>query len=95
MDVCLQIKQKKFEVLDRRMMFNGLMALMSVTGAVPTGRPPDPHLQGDQVTSRAAIKPSRSVTEEAPTMVFSLLKVPSSAFTIRHHCSTGTFKHRK
>ena len=62
MDVCLQIKQKKFEVLDRRMMFNGLMALMSVTGAVPTGRPPDPHLQGDQVTSRAAIKPSRSVT---------------------------------
>lgn len=55
MDVCLQIKQKKFEVLDRRMMFNGLMALMSVTGAVPTGRPPDPHLQGDQVTSRAAI----------------------------------------
>ena len=62
MDVCLQIKQKKFEVLDRRMMFNGLMALMSVTGAVPTGRPPDPHLQGDQVTSRAAIEPSRSVT---------------------------------
>ena len=62
MDVCLQIKQKKFEVLDRRMMFNGLMALMSVTGAVPTGRPPDPHLQGDQVTSRAAIEPSRNVT---------------------------------
>ena len=62
MDVCLQIKQKKFEVLDRRMMFNGLMALMSVTGAVPTGRPPDPHLQGDQVTSRAAIETSPSVT---------------------------------
>ena len=34
-----QIKQKKFEVLDRRMMFNGLMALMSVTGAVPDCRP--------------------------------------------------------
>jgi len=33
------IKQKKFEVLDRRMMFNGLMALMSVTGAVPDCRP--------------------------------------------------------
>ena len=30
---------KKFEVLDKRMMFNGLMALMSVTGAVPDCRP--------------------------------------------------------
>ena len=34
MDVCLQIKQKKFEVLDRRMMFSGLMALVSVTSGM-------------------------------------------------------------
>ena len=48
-----QIKQKKFEVLDRRMMFNGLMALMSVTGAVPNV-PSRPHhtehpVNGNQV----------------------------------------------
>ena len=44
-----QIKQKKFEVLDRRMMFNGLVALMSVTGAVPQGRVPDHQYNGNQV----------------------------------------------
>ena len=44
-----QIKQKKFEVLDRRMMFNGLMALMSVTGAVPQGKVPEHHYNGTQV----------------------------------------------
>ena len=31
---CIQIKQKKFEVLDRRMMFSGLMALVSVTSGM-------------------------------------------------------------
>ena len=35
----IQIKQKKFEVLDRRMMFSGLMALVSVTaGGMANGR---------------------------------------------------------
>ena len=33
----LQIKQKKFEVLDRRMMFSGLMALVSVTSGMRGG----------------------------------------------------------
>ena len=47
-----QIKQKKFEVLDRRMMFNGLMALMSVTGAVPQGKLPEQRYNGNQVRSR-------------------------------------------
>lgn len=47
-----QIKQKKFEVLDRRMMFNGLMALMSVTGAVPQGKVPEHHYNGTQVRRR-------------------------------------------
>ena len=47
-----QIKQKKFEVLDRRMMFNGLVALMSVTGAVPRGRVPEHQYNGNQVRRR-------------------------------------------
>ncbi len=47
-----QIKQKKFEVLDRRMMFNGLVALMSVTGAVPPGKVPDHQCNGNQVRRR-------------------------------------------
>ena len=37
-DKNIQIKQKKFEVLDRRMMFSGLMALVSVTSGMANGR---------------------------------------------------------
>ena len=54
-----QIKQKKFEVLDRRMMFNGLMALMSVTGAVPPGKVPDNPYNGNQVKRRKCGRLSR------------------------------------
>ena len=48
-EIYCQIKQKKFEVLDRRMMFNGLMALMSVTGAVPPGKVAEHQYNGNQV----------------------------------------------
>lgn len=34
------------------MMFNGLVALMSVTGAVPPGRGPDHQCNGNQVRRR-------------------------------------------